>query len=582
MNYSYLKKYFPPLDWFKIYDSKTLIADSISGMTLAAYAIPVSLAYATLAGLPPQYGVYGYLIGGIFYALLGTGRHLAVGPTSAISLIIGVSLSSQANGDVQRWVDLASLTAMMLAGMSLLAYVLRLNSIINFISETVLLGFKAGAAIAIALTQLPKLFGVSGGGSTSAERFITLFRQLPDTNGMVLLFGLTSIFLIYYGERLFPGKPVKIAVVATAILVVSYTGIGQLGFKTVGVIPPGLPSLHFPSFNMEDVQLILPLAFACFLLAYIESVSAARTLAQQHNYEIDPHQELLALGVSNLATSLGHGYPVSGGLSQSVINEKAGAKTPVSLVVASLTIALCLLFLTGLLKNLPVVILASVVLVAIRGLVDLKEFIRLFKVNRFDFLIACIALTGVIAFGILEGVVLSALVSLLLLIRIVSTPHIAFLGRIPGTNRYTDLKRHPDNETFPHVLLFRVEAPLFYFNTGYVFQTIWKRITAKGSKLKVVIFDLSTSAYVDSSGARMIKRLYLDLEARGITLKIADAHSEVRDILRFENIEHLMGHISRRDSVHSVVLNTISEHETRHGKINYRIRKKKNHKKKHG
>ncbi|MGE5421465.1 MAG: SulP family inorganic anion transporter, partial [Chloroflexota bacterium] len=320
-----LTRLIPSLSWIKEYSLKLLGNDSIAGVTLAAYAIPVSLAYATLAGLPPQYGVYGYLIGGIFYALLGTGRQLAVGPTSAISMLIGVTLSTLAGGDVQRWIGLASLSAFVFAGMSILAYVLRLSSIINFISETVLVGFKAGAAIAIGLSQLPKLFGVPGGGTTSFERLSILIRQLPDTNLVVFVFGLIAITLMITGIRLFPGKPVSIVIVILSILAISFTALGSMGFKTVGVIPSGLPELHVPQFNLEDVGKILPLAFACFLLAYIESVSAAKTLAQQNGYDIDSRQELLALGVANLATAFGQGYPVSGGLSQSAVNEKAGA-----------------------------------------------------------------------------------------------------------------------------------------------------------------------------------------------------------------------------------------------------------------
>ena len=557
-----IKRLIPPTRWLSGYNFKLFGNDSLAGITLAAYAIPVSLAYSTLAGLPPQYGVYGYLIGGVFYALLGTGRQLAIGPTSAISLLIGTTLVNLANGDPQRWVDLASLTALLLAAMSLLAYVLLLSSIINFISETVLLGFKAGAAITIGLTQLPKLFGVPGGGTNFFERLTTLFHQIPDTKIAVLIFGMLAIILIFGGEKLFPGKPVTIIIVAISIVIISATTLGASGFKTVGVIPSGFPKIHLPSLNINDIRSVLPLAFACFLLAYIESVSAAKALAQKNDYEIDAHQELLALGVANLATSLGSGYPVSGGLSQSAVNEEAGAKTPVSLVIASLTIAVCLMFLTGLLKNLPTVILASVVLVAIRGLVNIKEFSRLLKVNHWDFIIAILALLSVLIFGILYGVVIAALVSLILLIRIVSTPHVAFLGRIPGTNRYTDMKRHPDNETLPGVLLFRVESPLLYFNVTNVYHIIWDKVIAVGVDLKVVIFDLSTSAYIDSSGARLIKRLYLSLEARGISLKVAEAHSEVRDILRFEDIEHLLGHVSRRDSVHEIVINSIAENET--------------------
>lgn len=554
-------EFFPAIRWIKGYTASILGKDAVAGVTLAAYAIPVALAYATLAGLPPQYGIYGYLIGGIFYAMLGTGLQLAIGPTSAISMLVGVTLADLSGGDIQRWTDLASLTALMVGCISILAYILRLSSVINFISEIVLTGFKAGAAVAIALTQLPKLFGVPGGGESVIDRFIILINQLPGTKFTVLGFGLIAIVLLIAGNRLFPGKPVALVVVALSVLAVTFIFPGSGDFKTVGIIPQGLPALSVPSINLNDAGQVIPLAFACFLLAYIESVSAAKTLAQQNGYEINARQELLALGVANLTTALGHGYPVSGGLSQSAVNDKAGAKTPASLVIASFTIALCLMFLTGLLRNLPTVVLAAIVLVAVRGLVDIRELKRLFRVNRFDFIIAIIALISVIVFGILKGVLISALFSLTLIIRNVSNPHVAFLGRIPGTNRYTDIKRHPDNELLPGVLLFRVEATLVYFNVATVYNRVWNKVLEMGSDLKVVIFDLSTSATIDSSGARFIKRLHQSLKERGIDFKVAEAHSEVRDILRLEEVEHLLGHVSRRDTLHEVIVTAIGEKE---------------------
>jgi high affinity sulfate transporter 1 len=553
--------YVPSVGWLKEYSLKLFGKDAVAGLTLAAYAIPVSMAYATLAGLPPQYGIYGYLIGGFFYALPGTGRQLAVGPTSAISMLIGVTLAGLAEGDVQRWVDLASLSALLVAGMSLVAYLLRLSSIINFISETVLLGFKAGAAIIIGMTQLPKILGTTGGGESFYGRLTTLAGQLPDTNFYVLIFGMTAFALLIVGEKIYPGKPVPIIVVALSIIVITYTPLGSMGFSTVGLVPEGLPSVRIPSLDLKDIDNVLPLAFACFLLAYIESVSAAKTLALKNGYDIDARQELLALGVANLATSLGQGYPVSGGLSQSVVNEKAGARTPLSLVVASVAVAICLLFLTGLLKNLPAVMLAAIVLFAITSLVDISEMRRLFRVNRFDFIIAMTAMISVIIFGILHGVLIAAFFSLTLIIRNVSNPHVAFLGRIPGTNRYTDIKRHPDNELIPGVLLFRVESPIVYFNVASVYNRVWAKILEIESSLKVVIFDLSTSATIDSSGARLIRRLYHNLRAREIEFRIVEAHSEVRDILRFEEIEDLLGHISRRDTLHDTIVSAIGAGE---------------------
>ena len=549
----------PIIKWLPKYSLNLLSSDAVSGLTLAAYAIPVSLAYASLAGLPAQYAIYGYLIGGLIYAVLGSSKHLALGPTSAISMIVGITLVDLSGGDMQRWIELASLTALMVAAISLIAYFLRLSSIINFISETVLLGFKAGAAITIGLTQLPKVFGVAGGGDGIIGRLETLIRQMSDTNFYVLIFALVVLTVLLMGEKLFPGKPVAMGVVIFSVLIISYTEMGSFGFKIVGEIPKGLPELHPPSISFTDIGNLIPLAFACFLLMYIESVSAAKTMAQIHDYDIDARQELLALGISNMAISMFQGYPTSGGLSQSAVNEQSGAKTSMSLIIASGFIALCLMFLTGLLYNLPTVVLAAIVLVAIKGLVDIKEMKRLLQVNRFDFIISITALISVIVFGILEGVLIAALFSLVLIIRNVSNPHVAFLGRIPGTNRYSDLSRHPDNELIPGMLLFRVESQLVYFNVPFIYNKVWAKVKEQKSTLKMVIFDLSTSPNVDSSGARLIKRLHLNLEAKGIDFRVAEARSGVRDILRLENIEHLLGHVSRHDTLHDEVVIAMGE-----------------------
>jgi sulfate permease, SulP family len=550
-------KVIPPLSWFKEYSKEYLRKDSIAGLTLAAYAIPVSMAYATLAGLPVQYGIYGYLVGGLFYFLFGTGRQLAIGPTSAISMLIGTTIATMANGDPNRWIDIASLTALVMAALSILAYILRLNGIINFISESVLIGFKAGAAFTIALTQLPKLFGVPGGGNGFYERLAVLFKQLPETNITVLIFGGIAILLLVAGEKFFPGRPVAIVLVIGSIIIISTTSLVNSGFSVTGEMPSGLPAFHLPTLRIRDVNGVIPLAFSCFLLAYIESVSAAKTLANQGGYEIDSRQELLALGAANLGTALGQGYPVTGGLSQSAVNSKAGAKTPLSLIFASAAIALCLLFLTGPIKNLPNVMLASIVLVAISGMIDIKGFKHLWKVNRMEFTVAAIAFSGVIVEGILRGVVLAALASVILIIRATSRPQVSFLGRIPGTKRYSDISRHPDNELIPGLLLFRVESSLFYFNIDNVHSRIWAEINSRKEPLTCIIWDLSTSPNVDIAGAKFIRKLYSDLKAKGINLKVADAHSEVRDILRAEEIEYLMGHISRKVTLDDQVIASV-------------------------
>ncbi|MDD2563457.1 MAG: sulfate permease [Salinivirgaceae bacterium] len=547
------RTHIPALTWLRTYNRTFLGKDTIAGITLAAYAIPVSLAYASLAGLPPQYGIYGYLLGGFFYALIGSSRQLAIGPTSAISLLVGVTISGMANGDPQRWVDIASFTALVFAGMSIFAYFLRLNGIINFISDTVMLGFKAGAALAIATTQLPKLFGVAGGGQSFFTRLVTLVQQWPQFNYYVLGFGAVVLILLILGDKFFPGRPIAILLVVASILVVSYTPLGDIGFSTVGVIPAGLPKFHVPTLYAGDIDEILMLAFACFLLAYIESVSSAKAMAQKYGYKINPRQELLALGIVNLATAFGQSYPVSGGLSQTAVNEKAGAQTPVALIVASIAIGVCLVLFAGLLENLPNVVLACIVIEAVKGLIDVKEFVHLWKTNKTELVLALIAVIGVLVFGILEGVLIATFVTLVLVIKAVSTPHVAILGRIPGTQRYSDVVRNPDNELFSPLLLFRVESSVYYFNTEYIENLILLKVDYANPALKTVIWDLNTSPQVDRAGAKMIGQLHLDLKAKGVLLRIANARAGVRDILRNENIDHLIGKISRKVSLNDIV-----------------------------
>ena len=509
------RSHFPPAQWLRQYRAEWLKFDAVAGITLAAYAIPVSMAYASLAGVPPHHGIYCYLLGGACYAVFGTSRQLAIGPTSAIALLVGSTVAGMADGDASRWIAIAALSALVVAGLSGLAWLLRLSGLVNFISDTILLGFKAGAALTIAMTQLPKLFGVPGGGDHFFERAWMLVGQLGETNLTVLGLGLAALALLLVGEKFLPGWPMALLVVALATIAVSFSTLKDSGVATVGALPAGLPTISFSVVRLRDVDGILPLSCACFLLSYIESISAARTLAAKNNYEIDPRQELLALGAANLAVAFGQGFPVAGGLSQSAVNDKAGARTPLSLLFASLTLAGCLLFLTGLLANLPTVVLAAIVLVAVRGLIDLKALRHLWHVSRFEFKISMVALVGVLLLGILQGVLVAAIASLLMLLAGVAQPHVAFLGRIAGTRRYSDLERHPDNEVLEGIVIFRVESSLLYFNADYVRQVVWDRIEAT-PQLRLVICDFSDAPMVDVAGARMLVALHENLAKRDI------------------------------------------------------------------
>src|SRR6476660_5981001 len=535
-----LLRYVPSTRWLMEYRAAWLSGDIVAGVT-----IPVSLAYAGLAGLPSQVGIYGYLLGGLGYALLGSSRQLAIGPTSAISLMLAGTVGELAGGGAQRYAEIASLAGFTVAALCLIAWLLRLSVLVKLISDSVLVGFKAGAGLTIAMTQLPSLLGVSGGGHNFLERLVVLAGQLGQTHYIVLAIGVAAILLLVFGERVLPGKPVALAVVALSIIAASLLGLPALGVPITGHIPAGLPTLEGPALLLRDVEGIVPLAAGCLLLSYIESVSAGRTFAAKHGYDLDPRQELLGIGAANLGAALGHGYPVAGGLSQSAVNDKAGAQTPLALVFASMTLALCLLFLTGFLENLPKVFLAAAVPTAISGLLDFPALLRMWRVSRVDFYAAAIALVAVLLLGILNGILLAAAASMLMLLARASRPHVAFLGRIPGTNSYSDLTRHPDNEPLPGVMAFRPEEWLIYVNTDAVLESVLNRLAPDGSDIRLVVCDLSASPYVDLAGSRMLHELHAKLAARGIALRIVGAHGWVRDLLRADGLGEKVGGLDR-------------------------------------
>lgn len=526
---------FPPLSWLAEYKLFWLRHDAVAGVTLAAYAIPVSLAYAGLAGLPPQVGIYGYMFGGIGYALLGSSRQLAVGPTSAISLMIAGTVGALAGGDAIRYAQIASLSAFAVGLLCLIAWLFKLSILVRLVSDSILVGFKAGAGLTIMMSQLPSLFGVASGGHNFFDRAIRFAGQIGDANLLVLAIGLAAILLLLSGERLRPGKPIGLVVVALSILLTTLFGLQSLGVPVTGVIPHGFPALEMPSFGMLEFQELFPIAAGCLLLAYIEGVSAARSFAAKHGCSLDARQEFLGLAAANLLTAFGHGYPVAGGLSQSAINDSAGARTPLALAFCSFALALCLLFFTGLLTNLPKAVLAGIVFVAVYKLVDVRALLRMWRVSRIDFYAAAIALVSVLLLGILQGVLLAALASIFLLLGRASNPNIAFLGRNPETGRYSDSARHEGVESLVGVIAFRPEASLLYINTETILATVLKALR-RSSDVRLVACDLSASPYIDLAGARMLLDLHDELASRHVAFSIVGAHAQLRDLLRAEGL----------------------------------------------
>ena len=432
---------------------------------------------------------------------------------------------------------------------ALAAWAVRAGAIVNFISESVMVGFKCGVALFLASTQLPKLFGIHGAHGDFWENSAHFLGHLHETNPVSLTIGAAALAALIVGKILLKNKPVALFVVVGGIIASAWFGLDQRGVKLLGEVPQGLPAVGLPAVYWSDLNALLPLALACFLLAAVETAAIGRTFAAKHGGRLDANQEFLALAASNLAAGLGRGFPVSGGMSQSLVNEGSGAHTPLSGAMAAGFILLVILFLSHLLSALPQPVLAAVVLMAVAGLFQFSALKHLWQASRPDFAVAIASLLGVLGSGLLRGVMIGAIISLVQLIHRSSRPHVAVLGRIPGTQRFSDLERHRDNEKIPGALIVRPESGLVYFNIDHVRTTILDRIHAEIPLPRLVVIDLSASPYVDLQSAHELAGMADELRAKGVRVRVVEARSAVRDRLNGEGLGTRLGSISRFMSV---------------------------------
>ncbi|MCI0541249.1 MAG: SulP family inorganic anion transporter [Verrucomicrobiales bacterium] len=553
-----LARFIPALTWLRTYDRTWLRGDLVAGITLAAYLLPAGLGDASLANLPPEAGLYACLFGGLVFWLFCSSRHTTITVTSAISLLIGTSLGEMAGGDTSRFGALAAGTALLVA---FVAWLFRAGTIVNFISESVMVGFKCGVALFLASTQLPKLFGFHGAHGSFWENSGYFLSHLHQTNTASLAIGGAALAVLVLGKIFLPNKPVALFVVVAGIIVSGMLDIDARGVKLLGEVPQGLPMPGLPGAldwgNLEsvaqDLNNLLPLALACFLLGAVETAAIGRMFASKHGGRLDANQEFLALAASNLAAGLGRGFPVSGGMSQSLVNEGGGARTPLSGFIAALIILVVTVLFSHLLRALPQPVLAAVVLVAVAGLFKLATLKQLWRGDRPEFVVAMAAILGMLGSGLLRGVLIGAVISLVQLIGRASHPHVAFLGRIPGTRRFSDGERHPDNEPVPGVLIIRPESGLVYFNMDHVRDTILERVRSETPPPILVVLDLSATPIVDMHSTHMLAGLADELADAGIRIQAVEARSSVRDRLRGEGVDARLGEVNRFTSVADVV-----------------------------
>ena len=527
-----IKSFLPILTWLPSYKKEWLKSDVAAGLTVGVMLIPQGMAYAMLAGLPPIYGLYSALIPLLTYAIFGTSRQLAVGPVAMDSLIVLSGVSAFATVGTEYFIEIALLLALVEGLVLFFLGLLRLGFLVNFLSSPVISGFTSAAALVIGLNQLKHILGVSLPSSNYLHVIIAnAIETIQEWNWVSVLIGIAGIILIKSIKKFIPKLPGALVVVAISIPVVYALGLGQQGVKIVGEIPTGLPAFRMPIYDLELIQKLFPTIMTLALVAFLEAISVAKAVHAKHrDYEIKPNQELMALGLANIFGSFFQSFSVTGGFSRTAVNDQAGAKTGLASIISAVLIAFTLLFLTPLFYHLPNAVLASIIMVAVSGLFDWKEPIKLWKIDKRDFLMLLVTFFSTLSFGIANGILLGVALSLVVVVFKSAYPHMAQLGLIKGTRYYRNIKRFNEAESFNDLLIVRFDAQLFFANAGSFRDKTLKWAMDK-SDLKAIIFDFQAVNDVDTSAVKILSEMLVFYQEKNIRLIFAGVKGPIRDKL---------------------------------------------------
>ena len=524
----------PILSWLPAYDRSGQRRDLIGGVVSWAVMIPISIAYAGLAGMPPETGLITAFVALAVYAVLGTSRDLKVTTSSSVAVMAAAVVAPVAAGrGTEVYVGLMAALALMVGAALLAAGLLKLGFLSQFLAKPVVTGFVVGLAITIIVGQLPKLFGVQSGGDNPFEELANLWNQLPETNRWTLAIGVAALVIIFVLRRFAPRIPGALVVLVLGIIATPLLALESHGVSTVGTVPTTVPLPGIPSVSVSDLSRLAFGAAGIVFLALAESIGAARSLATTGGYAIDPNQELVALGGANLATGIFGGFPVDASLSQSATAKAAGAHTQLASLITSGLILLTALFLAPLFQNLPNTVLAAIVMASALSLIDVKELRRYYSLRPRDFFLALTALIGVITTSPLAGIAIAAVLSLLAILYEASRPYLAVLGRLPGEPpAFGDLARHPHATQVPGVLLLRPDVALYFVNASVAQDQVDAALADADPPPRVIVLDLSASTDLDVAATDSLAELLTDLTAKGIELRLAHPRAGVRDRMR--------------------------------------------------
>jgi sulfate permease, SulP family len=519
----------PAAGWLRSYRREDLPGDLAAGLTVAVMLIPQGMAYAMLAGLPPVVGLYASTVPLIAYALFGTSRQLAVGPVAIVSLLTLSGIAPLAAPGSADFIVLAALLALLSGLIQLGLGMLRVGFVVNFLSHAVISGFTSAAAIVIGASQLRPLLGVDLGPGSVYQVLREAALRIGEADPYTLAIGGASLAALAAGRRYAPRFPAALAVVALSTLLTAAFRLGDRGVVIVGHVPTGLPAPTLPLLDAAAAAALITTAITISFVGFVESFAVAKSLATREKYRIDANQELKGLGLASIAAGLFSGYPVTGGISRSAVNHQAGARTPLATLVTALLILLTLFAFTPLFHHLPTAALAAVVLVAVYGLIDVGQAVHLFRLKPVDGWTLLVTFAATLTIGIEQGILIGVAFSLLVFVWRSAYPHAARLGYLAREQVFRNVDRFPEVRTFPATLILRVDASLYFANMSFL-ETSLRGALLERPDYRHIILDFSAVNDMDAVAVETLETLMHEMDAQGVTVRIAAMKGPVRDI----------------------------------------------------
>jgi SulP family sulfate permease len=558
-----IARFLPIVMWLPNYDRAWLRADVIAGLSVWALMVPSTMGYATVSGVPVQYGLYAAAAGLIGYALFTTSKQVTQGPSSSTAAVVGATVLAIAAAGSDEAVAIAAAIAMVAGLIYVVMYLLKLGWISEFLSASVLTGFTFGIGINVVAGELFKITGVQSSGSNTWQELWAWVTTLPQLNVATLVVGVSALVLIFGMKMLAPKVPGALLTVALAIAATYFLNLGNMGVELIGDVPRGLPKIVVPNIGLifNNLALILGASVGLILIGFSVSTAAVREYANKYNYRVDINQELLAQGMANISSSFVQGFFENASLSKSPINDQAGARSQVSNLAQAVSIILTLVFFAPLFSYLPEAVLGAVIIEAmVMGVMDVPEMKRLFRVKRFDFYGALAALLGVLTFGILPGVAIGVALSFIWLVAVSAVPTIPELGRKPDSDAFYDIEQHPDGQTYPGLSILRFDGGLVFVNADALTDRMRDIYVRANSTLSGIILSMEGVDYIDADGADALKKIANAGKSANVAVYLARVKSQVIDVLNRDGVVDLIG----ADHIHDDIAAAVEMHLRKH------------------